>query len=65
VGFFLQAFDRMGERRLVQIMQRVAQFFVAGPPWSESGPVGLTQRANERIAMLPAEVTILVSMTVP
>ncbi|MGC1861652.1 MAG: hypothetical protein WA733_11125 [Methylocystis sp.] len=46
-------------------MQHVAQFLVAGPPGSESGPVGLTQRANERIAMLPAEVTILLSMAVP
>jgi hypothetical protein len=53
----------MGERRLIEIMQHVSQFFVARPPGSESGSIGLPQRAYERVAMLLADFAVLVSMT--
>ena len=63
-GFLLQLMDQMGERWLVEIMQQVSQFFVARPPRSESGSIGLAQRGYERIALFLADFAVLVSMTV-
>jgi hypothetical protein len=54
----------MRERRLVELVQQVLQFFVSGTPWRESDPIGLAQRGYERIAMFLGDFTILVSVAV-
>ena len=54
----------MRERRFVEVVQQVLQFFVTGTPWRESGPVGLAQRGYERIAVLPGDFAVLVSVAV-
>ena len=61
-GAFAQIVDEMCQRRLIEIMQHVFQFFVARTPWSKSGSIGLTQCGYERIAVLLADFAILVSM---
>ncbi len=55
--------DQMAERWLVEIMQHVSQFFVARPPRSESGSIGLAQCGYERIAVFLADFAVLVSVT--
>ena len=52
----------MTERRLVEVVQNICQSFIARPPRSESGPIGLTQCGYERIAMFLADSAVLVSM---
>jgi hypothetical protein len=53
----------MAKRRLVEVRENVCQSFIARPPRSESGPIGLTQCGYERIAVFLADLAVLVSMT--
>lgn len=55
--------DQMAEGCLIEIVQHVAQFFVARPPGSEPGSISLAQRGYERIAMFFADFAVLVSVT--
>ena len=52
----------MTERRLVEVVQNICQSFIARPPRSVFGPIGLTQCGYERIAMLLSDFAVLVSM---
>jgi hypothetical protein len=62
-GAFPYLVNQMRERRLIKLVQHIFQFFVARPPRSKSGPIGLTQRGYQGIAVLLADFAILVSMT--
>jgi hypothetical protein len=54
--------DQMAERRLIEVVQHVSQFLVARPPRGESGSIGLAQRGYERIAVLPTDFAVFVSV---
>lgn len=50
------------ERRLVQLVQDVAELLFGSAPLGEVLAVHLAQRANQRVAMLLAQLTVLVAM---
>jgi hypothetical protein len=61
-GAFAQIVDEMCQRLLIEVVKHVFEFFVARTPRSKSASICLTQCGDERITVLFADFTILISM---
>jgi hypothetical protein len=57
-------FDEFGERRFVQFGEYVRQFFRVFEPRRKDSSIMLAQRSHQRVAMLPANLAVLIAMAV-
>src|SRR5271166_2353618 len=57
-------FNQLGERRLIQFSEDVRQPASVCEARREGGSILLAQSSNQRVAVLPADLTILVAMAV-
>jgi hypothetical protein len=54
--------NQLAQGRLIDYMQHVAKFHMAGDSRRKVLPVGQAQGGNERVAMLPADLAVLVAV---
>jgi len=57
-------FNQLGERRLIQLSEDVRQLVSVFEARREGGSIVLAQSSNQRVAVLPADLTILVAVAV-